>query len=113
MATKNIFEIGATNLVKGANSSKTIYKKEIFADCKTDKEKKHLRLKLRKHLKAFIASAFTYQQTKQNEKLKALQKDWKEYAKQVYQNAEIIIDGNASEEFAKDCKTFLQVMNNK
>lgn len=112
MATnKNIFEIGATNLVKGAKSSKTIYKKEIFADCKTDKEKKHLRIKLRRHLKSFIASAFTYQQTKQNEKLKALQNDWKEYAKQVYQNAEIIVDGNASEDFAKDCKNFLQVMN--
>ena len=37
----------------------------------------------------------------------------KEYAKQVYQNAEIIIDGNASEDFAKDCKNFLQVMNSK
>ena len=113
MATKNIFEIGATNLVKGAKSSKTIYKKEIFAECKTDKEKKHLRIKLRRHLKNFIASAFTYQQTKQTEKLKALQNDLKEYAKQVYQNVEIIIDGNASEDFAKDCKKFLQVMSNK
>lgn len=113
MANKSIFEIGASNLVKGAKSSKTIYKKEIFADCKTDKEKKHLRIKLRRHLKSFIASAFTYQQTKQNEKLKALQKDWKEYAKAVYQNAEIIVDGNASEDFAKDCKKFLQVMSNQ
>ena len=52
-------------------------------------------------------------QTKQTEKLKALQNDWKEYAKQVYQNVEIIIDGNASEDFAKDCKKFLQVMSNK
>ena len=111
MATnKNVFEIGATNLVKGAKSSKTIYKKEIFAECKTDKEKKHLRIKLRRHLKSFIASAFTYQQTKQNEKLNALKKDWREYAKQVYQNAEIICDGNANDDFAKDCKNFLQVM---
>lgn len=110
MATKNIFEIGSSNLVKGAKSSKTIYKKEIFAECKTDKEKKHLRIKLRRHLKSFIASAFTYQQTKQNEKLQALKKDWKEYAKQVYQNAEIIVDGNANDDFAKDCKNFLQVM---
>lgn len=113
MATKSIFEIGSTNLVKGAKSSKTIYKKEIFADCKTDKEKKHLRIKLRRHLKNFIASAFTYQQTKQNEKLQALKKDWKEYAKAVYQNAEIIVDGNASEDFAKDCKKFLQVISNQ
>lgn len=113
MATKSIFEIGTTNLVKSAKSSKTIYKKEIFAECKTDKEKKHLRIKLRRHLKNFIASAFTYQQTKQNEKLQALKKDWKEYAKAVYQNAEIIVDGNASEDFAKDCKNFLQVMSNK
>ena len=111
MATKqNIFEIGASNLVKGTKSSKTIYKKEIFADCKTDKEKKHLRIKLRRHLKSFIASAFTYQQTKQNDKLQALKKDWREYAKQVYQNTEIICDGNANDNFAKDCKNFLQVM---
>lgn len=113
MATESIFEIGASNLVKGAKSSKTIYKKEIFADCKNDKDKKHLRIKLRRHLKSFIASAFTYQQTKQQDKLKALQKDWREYAKVVYQNAEIIVDGNASEDFAKDCKKFLQVMSNQ
>lgn len=113
MATKNIFEIGASNLVKGTKSSKTIYKKEIFADCKTDKEKKHLRIKLRRQLKAYISSAFTYQQTKATDKLKALQKDWKEYSKQVYQNAEIIVDGNASEDFAKDCKEFLKAMASK
>lgn len=109
--TIKIFEIGSANLIKGVKSSKSIYKKEIFADCKSDQDKKHLRLKLRKQLKAYIASAFTYEKMKQNDKLEALKKNWHEYSKLVYTNTEIIIDGNANEEFAEDCKRFLQTMN--
>lgn len=104
----SIFSIGANSLVSGAKSSKTIYKKEIFAECKTDKEKKHLRLKLRRHLQKFIASYVTYKQTKANDKLDQLKKDWLLYAKNVYENTEIIIDGNASDDLQKDCKIFLE-----
>ena len=108
MTTKNIFEIGASSLVSGTKSSKTIYKKEIFSECKTDKEKKHLRLKLRRHLQKFIASYVTYRQQKATDKLDQLKKDWLLYAKNVYENTEIIIDGNASDELQRDVKTFLE-----
>lgn len=113
MTTKNIFEIGASSLVSGTKSSKTIYKKEIFTDCKTDKEKKHLRLKLRRHLQKFIASYVTYRQQKANDKLEQLKKDWLLYAKNVYENTEIIIDGNASDDLQKDCKMFLDWIGTK
>lgn len=103
----NIFQIGASSLVSSTKSSKTIYKKEVFADCKNDKDKKHLRLKLRRHLQKFIASYVTYRQQKNNDKLEQLRKDWLLYAKNVYENTEIIIDGNASDVLQKDCKMFL------
>lgn len=106
--TTNIFSIGSSSLVSGTKSSKTIYKKEIFADCKSDKDKKHLRLKLRRHLQKFITSYVTYKQQKNNEKLEQLKKDWLLYAKNVYENTEIIIDGNASDDLQKDCKMFLE-----
>jgi len=109
----NIFSIGSTSLVSSAKSSKTIYKKEIFADCKSDKDKKHLRLKLRRHLQKFIASYVTYKQQKNNEKLEQLRKDWSLYAKNVYENTEIIIDGNASDDLQKDCKMFLEWVGTK
>ena len=108
MSTKNIFLIGASSLVSGTKSSKVIYKKEIFSECKSDKERKHLRLKLRRHLQKFIASYVTYRQQKANDKLEALRKDWLLYAKNVYENTEIIIDGNASDDLQKDCKMFLE-----
>lgn len=111
MATNSIFSIGANSLVSGAKSSKTIYKKEIFTECKTDKEKKHLRLKLRRRLGTFIASYVQYKQLKQNDKLEQLKKDWLQYSKLVYENTSIIIDGNASEDMQKDCKIFLAWVN--
>lgn len=107
----SIFSIGANSLVSGAKSSKTIYKKEIFSECKTDKEKKHLRLKLRRRLSAFIASYVQYKQLKQNDKLDQLKKDWLQYSKLVYENTSIIIDGNASEDMQRDCKIFLAWIN--
>lgn len=113
MTTLNIFQIGASSLVSGTKSSKVIYKREIFAECKNDKERKHLRLKLRRHLQKFIASFITYRQQKNTDKLEQLRKDWLIYAKNVYENTEIIIDGNASDELQKDCKMFLQFIGTK
>ena len=111
--TKNIFLIGSSSLVSGTKSSKTIYKKEIFSECKNDKDKKHLRLKLRRHLQKFIASYVTYRQLKANDKLEQLRNDWLLYAKQVYENTEIIIDGNASDDLQKECKMFLEWVGTK
>lgn len=88
-----------------------IYRKEIFAECKTDKEKKNLRMKLRKKLDAFIAEFLA--SDKKAEKRKALKKAWQEYAKQVYINVERIIDANANTEKKDTIKNFLSAMNEK
>ena len=53
MKANEILVIG--NEIFSTNERKSIYKKEIFAECKTNKEKKNLRMKLRKKLDTFIA----------------------------------------------------------
>lgn len=83
MKANEILAIG--NEIFSTNERKSIYKKEIFVECKTDKEKKNLRMKLRKKLDAFIAEFIA--SNKNIEKRKALKKAWQEYAKQVYINA--------------------------
>lgn len=88
-----------------------IYRKEIFAECKTDKEKKNLRMKLRKKLDAFITELIA--SNKNTEKRKALKKAWQEYAKQVYINVECIVDANANTEKKDTIKNFLSAMNEK
>ena len=70
------------NEIFSTNERKSIYKKEIFSDCKTDKEKKNLRMKLRKKLDSFIAEFIAT--SKNEEKRKVLKNTWQEYAKQVY-----------------------------
>lgn len=49
MKANEILAIG--NEIFSTNERKSIYKKEIFAECKTDKEKKNLRMKLRKKIR--------------------------------------------------------------
>ena len=53
MKANEILAIG--NEIFSTSERKSIYRKEIFIECKTDKEKKNLRMKLRKKLDAFIA----------------------------------------------------------
>ena len=104
----NIFEIGKNVLTKNQKSKKSIYKSELFAECKTDKEKKHLRIKLRRQLKYFINSFAEYSAKKDTNKIAELKKAWQEYAKAVYINTSIIIEGNANDDLQKDVKTFLK-----
>lgn len=47
MKADEILAIG--NEIFSTNERKSIYRKEIFVECKTDKEKKNLRMKLRKN----------------------------------------------------------------
>ena len=77
--------------------------------CKTDKEKKNLRMKLRKKLDAFIAEFIAT--SKNEEKRKALRKARQEYAKQVYINSACIVDANANTEKKDTIKNFLLAMN--
>lgn len=109
MKANEILSIG--NEIFSTSERKSIYRKEIFAECKTDKEKKNLRMKLRKKLDAFIAEFIT--SNKNAEKRKALKKAWQEYAKQVYINVECIVDANANTEKKDTIKNFLSAMNEK
>ena len=84
-------------------------KKELFAECKTDKEKKALRIKLRKKLYNFFA---TFLQVEKNpQKLNELKKLWKDYAKDVYLDVSDIIENNAKEDNIKLAKRFLSAIN--
>lgn len=109
MKANEILAIG--NEIFSTSERKSIYRKEIFAECTTDKEKKNLRMKLRKKLDAFIAEFLA--SNKNAEKRKALKKAWQEYAKQVYINVECIVDANANTEKKDTIKNFLSAMNEK
>lgn len=107
MKANEILAIG--NEIFSTSERKSIYRKEIFAECKTDKEKKNLRMKLRKKLDSFIAEFIAT--SKNEEKRKALRKAWQEYAKQVYINSTCIVDANANTEKKDTIKNFLLAMN--
>lgn len=104
MAT-SIFEIGK-DLLKSESNRKNIYKKDLFKDCATDKEKKSMRIKLRRKKDSFIAA---YLSSKKNEtKLKELFSVWKQYASQVYTDINIIVDSNSTSENIKICNEFVE-----
>lgn len=109
MKANEILSIGS-ELISN-NSRKSIYKSELFAECKTDKEKKNLRMKLRKKLDSFVAESITC--AKNAEKLKELKKAWKKYAEAVYINASEIVDANANTEKKKSISDFLLRMQEK
>lgn len=109
MKANEILAIG--NEIFSTSERKSIYRKEIFVECKTDKERKNLRMKLRKKLDSFIAEFIS--STKNAEKRKALKKAWQEYAKQVYIDTNCIVDANANTEKKDTIKNFLLAMNEK
>lgn len=100
-----IFEIGK-NILKTESNRKSIYKKELFSECVTDKEKKSLRIKLRRKKDTFIAC---YLANKKNEaKLKELFSAWKQYAEKVYNDIYIIVDNNSAKENIQICNEFIE-----
>ena len=109
MKANEILAIG--NEIFSTSERKSIYRKEIFVECKTDKERKNLRMKLRKKLDAFIAEFIA--SSKNVEKRKALKKAWQEYAKQVYINIECIVDANTNTEKKDTIKKKKKKMNEK
>ena len=105
---EKIFAIGNETIQKEISFNRaTIYKKELF-EGKTDKEKKSIRIKLRKKRDAFLSTFLVVEKDKN--KLEALKKDWKEYAKLVYNNIEIIMDNNTNKESVQLIKRFVSVM---
>lgn len=108
MKANEILAKGNEILAINSNNRKSIYKRELFAEC-TDKEKKALRIKLRKKLYNFFA---TFLQVEKNpQKLNELKKLWEDYAKDVYLDVSDIIENNAKEDNIKLAKRFLSTMN--
>lgn len=110
MSKKNldsIFSIGKETLSTTNRTGATIYKNELFEGL-NHKEKKSLRIKLRRRKDAFLSA---YAMGKNNaDKLNALKKDWNAYAKLVYNDVKIIIDNNATEQNKFDAIAFIDAM---
>lgn len=83
-----------------------IYKDSLFVGM-SDKEKKHLRSKLRNTLDKFISNAFQF--SKDSTKLEAIRKDWKKYSTNIYKDVSIIYEGS-NDLKERDVKRFLSQM---
>ena len=109
MKANEVLNFGKEVLISNSKNRKSIYKNSLFEDCKTDKEKKSLRIKLRRKLQNFLG---TFLQVEKNPtKIKELQKVWKEYAKEVYNNVNEIVDNNSTQNNKELVKRFISVMN--
>lgn len=108
MKANEVLNFGKEILISNSKNRKSIYKNSLFEDCKTDKEKKSLRIKLRRKLQNFLG---TFLQVEKNPtKIKELQKVWKEYAKEVYNNINEIVDNNSTQDNKELVKRFISVM---
>lgn len=109
MKANEVLNFGKEILISNSKNRKSIYKNSLFEDCKTDKEKKSLRIKLRRKLQNFLG---TFLQVEKNPtKIKELQKVWKEYAKEVYNNVNEIVDNNSTQDNKELVKRFISIMN--
>ena len=109
MKANEVLNFGKEILISNSKNRKSIYKNSLFDECKSDKEKKSLRIKLRRKLQNFLG---TFLQVEKNPtKIKELQKVWKEYAKEVYNNVNEIVDNNSTQNNKELVKRFISVMN--
>lgn len=109
MKANEVLNFGKEILISNSKNRKSIYKNSLFEDCKSNKEKKSLRIKLRRKLQNFLG---TFLQVEKNPtKIKELQKVWKEYAKEVYNNVNEIVDNNSTQDNKELVKRFISVMN--
>lgn len=109
MKANEVLNFGKEVLISNSKNRKSIYKNSLFDECKSDKEKKSLRIKLRRKLQSFLG---TFLQVEKNPtKIKELQKVWKEYAKEVYNNVNEIVDNNSTQNNKELVKRFISVMN--
>lgn len=109
MKANEVLNFGKEVLISNSKNRKSIYKNSLFDECKSDKEKKSLRIKLRRKLQSFLGTFL--QVEKSPTKIKELQKVWKEYAKEVYNNVNEIVDNNSTQDNKELIKRFISVMN--
>lgn len=104
MKTNEIFNIGK-DFLKVESNRKSIYKQELFNECPTDKQKKALRIKLRRKRDNFISMYLSSKKDKN--KLNQIFNLWKQYSEKVYNDVNIIIDNNSTQENIKICNEFI------
>lgn len=105
-----ILAIGNETLVtKSRGSRKSLYQESLFEGLEI-KERKSLRVKLRRKFTQFLNS---YEAVKSDTKgLESLKAAWGEYAAQVYQDTTDVIEANAGEERLALATEFIGVMGN-
>lgn len=94
-------------LAKARGITSSIYKASLF-EGQDDKGKKAIRRKVRRIRDQFLG-AFLEKKGKPAE-LKSLQKDWVEFASQVYNDAKFIFEKNTSEDDQAICNEFTKAM---
>lgn len=109
---KVLASVDKSLLVSNQGSKKeNIYKKDIFADCITDRDKKTVRRKLRNILDNYVKSILT---CKDSAKLKKLCIDFNTYYKGVYNindySLQSIASNNIDESKKENLQKFLQII---
>lgn len=110
MKNNNIFNLGKDVLQSNVRNGSTLYNANLFVDMNS-KEKKSLRIKLRREKDKYISTFVISKNDKA--KMDALKKVWFEYSKKVYVDVNKIIDSNSTEQNKKDALNFLNAMNTK
>lgn len=111
MKANEILAIGNEILKSERSGKRSIYKDELFVDCKTDKEKRALRIRLRRKTHQFLGAFLAKE--KNADAIKELKKDWKKFAEAVYISTEKIFEANATAENKALAERFLTAMNSK
>lgn len=107
MDFSEIMKVGNDVITRKQGKTKSVYKAELFTGA-SDKEKKSMRVKLRRKLSAFVEE---YLKAEKNpEKMKALREAWQKYSQAVYTDVKHIYDGNTSDDNINLYKRFLTAM---
>lgn len=106
----NLFSELSNNEVLKNNTERgaTLYKPNLFLGM-NNKEKKSLRIKLRRKKDNFISSYIMHKND--NSKLSELKNLWLSYAKNVYVDVNKIIDNNSTTQNKEDALKFLSFIN--
>ena len=104
----SILNLGNDVLKSNTQNGSTLYNANLFTDM-NNKEKKSLRIKLRRKKDNFIS---TFVQNKDNKDvLNELKDVWTIYAKQIYVDVNKIIDNNSTTQNKQDALNFLSFIN--
>lgn len=107
----DILAIGNNVLSTKMNGKKaSIYKSEIFTNL-NDKEKKKIRMKLRKKLSHFVDTFTIYKVQKNDDAINKLFNSFNEYVKNVYIDINKIFEDNTGEKKKSEIVNFQDAFN--